>query len=298
MKFSSFLFLLPFLISFGFNALAKPPDCMKFISPEDAAFADQYLGWLSGGDFDKAIEILDPNMKPQMIPLKDSFQKALTEVKTFEKAMIGCNVNYFKSTGGSKRNVNLSYEWSSPNAWYTGNLAWQEIGNTKTVYGLHISPLTAPLEKIHAFSLSQKGIGHWFFLIVGIINPILILWALIACIRTKIPKRKWLWILFMIVGFFQFTMDWTSGELSGFIYKSADGFKINPISFQLFGSGFNRATDYSPWLLTISLPLGALIFLFRRQTFESKISPKIGSTPNISGNPPKPDTLARIVKSS
>jgi hypothetical protein len=287
MKLKSIFFLSPLLISFSFSALAKPPDCTKFINPEDVAFADQYLGWLSGSDFDKAIEFLDPNMKPQMIPLKDSFQKALTEVKAFEKIMIGCNVNYFKGTGGSKRNVNLSYEWSSPTAWYEGNLAWQEIGNTKTVYGLHISPLTAPLEKIHAFSLSHKGIGHWFFLLVCIVNPILILWALIACIRTKIPKRKWLWILFIIVGFFQFTMEWTSGELSGFIYKSADGFKINPISFQLFGSGFNRATDYSPWLVTISLPLGALIFLPRRKKFENKINPKIASTLSASGNPSK-----------
>jgi hypothetical protein len=258
-----------FLISINSLALAKPPDCMKFIENKDVAFADQYIDWLSGGNFDKAIEILDPNLKSQMIPLKGAFQKTLTEVKGFEKIMIGCNVSTFNGTGGSKRTVNLTYEWSSPNAWYAGNLAWHETGNSKIVYGLHINPLAAPLETINAFSLSNKDMGHWFFLIVGIINPILILWALIACIRTKIPRRKWLWILFIIVGFFQFTMDWTSGELSGLIYKSADGFKINPLSLQMFGSGFTRSTDYSPWLVTISLPLGAMIFLFRRKKFEN-----------------------------
>ncbi len=274
--------IISFLISFNPLTLAKPPDCMKFIRNEDMAFADQYLGWLSGGDFDKAIEILDPKLKPKMFSLKDTFQKTLTEVKGFEKTMIGCYVNNFNGTGGSKRTVNLSYEWSSPSAWYTGNLAWQEMGNSRVIYGLHISPLTAPLEKIHAFNLSQKGLGHWFFLVVGIFNSVLILGALITCIRTKIPKRKWLWVLFIIVGFFQFTMNWTSGEIYGLIYKSADGFKINPLSFQLFGSGFAQANDYSPWLITTSVPFGALIFLFRRRKFESKIASNMEAAPTAS----------------
>jgi hypothetical protein len=81
-----------------------------------------------------------------MLPLKESFVKSFGAVKSFEKIMIGCNVNTFKGSGGHTRSVNLSFEWSSPNSWYTGNLAWQERGGSKVVYGLHMSSLEAPLK--------------------------------------------------------------------------------------------------------------------------------------------------------
>jgi hypothetical protein len=259
------LILFLFLMSFSALAQANPPDCMKFVTSEDSAFADQYFNWLSGGEFDKAIQLLDPALKPQLLPFKEALQKSLNEVKSFEKVMIGCTANTLYNAGNNTRSINLSYQWSSPSSWYTGNLAWQEKGGSKVVYGLHITPLEAPLEKIHAFSLKGKGLLHWIFLLISIVNPILILFALILCVRTNIPKRKWLWILFIIVGIFQLNMDWTTGEISGFIYKSAGEFKINPISVQIFGAGFFRASDYAPWIVSISFPLGALVFIFKRK---------------------------------
>jgi hypothetical protein len=229
-------------------------DCSNIISKEDSAFADRYFDWLSGTDFDKAGEMIEPKMRLQMVSLKDGFQKAFSAVKPFEKKMIGCFVNYFKSSDVSTRSVNLSYEWSSTDKWYTGNLAWRESGNSKEVYGLHIDPLRAPLEKLHAFTFKNKGVLHWSFLIVSVLNPLLILWALVVCIKTKPLKRKWLWILFIIVGFIQTNLNWTTGAI-----------KINPLSFTIFGSGFSHPTEYSPWIFMISVPIGAIVFLLQRR---------------------------------
>lgn len=266
-RYSFFLFL--FMTAIRWDVLANPPDCEKFINSQDVAFADEYFAWLSEGEFDQALYVLAPNFRPQLAPLKEDFQKIFTEVRTFKKTIVGCNVTHFKGTGPSKRTVTLAYEWSSPKAWFAGHLVWQEIGGRRVVYGLQMNPLPAPLEKLNSFSLFDKGLGHWIFLILAILNPLLILWALIACIRAKIPKRKWLWGLFIIVGFFKLNLNWTTGELSGFISQSTEGFKINPISLQLFGSGYYRASDYTPWVISTSLPLGAIIFLLRRRKIEN-----------------------------
>ena|GEM_PF-1722397 len=271
---SKLIWILVLLLN-GTLAHAAGVDCSSVVSKDDLAFADQYFAWLGGGDFDKASEMIEPKMRLEMVSLKDGFQKSFAEIKPFEKIMIGCNVSYFKSSDVHTKNVNLSYEWSSPDKWYTGNLAWQETGNSKVVYGLHINPLPAPLEKIHAFTFENKGPIHWFFLIVAVLNPLLILWALIVCIKTKSLKRKWLWILFIIVGFFQTNLDWTSGEISGLIYKSAHTFQINPFSITIFGSAFSRPTEYSPWIIMISVPIGAIIFLPKRKKLAAQKQGKI-----------------------
>jgi hypothetical protein len=49
-------------------------------------------------------------------------------------------------------------------------------------------------------------------------------------------------------------VNWTTGEL---------GFSL--LSFQLFSASFIRASDFDPWLVSVSLPLGALVFLAQRK---------------------------------
>ena len=160
------LLLVLLLMSFSTIVHAKAPDCTKFVSKVDSDFADQYFDLLSVGDFDKAIQYFQPTLKPQVLPFKENLQKTFNEVKSFEKVLIGCWTNTFYNAGISTRSINLTYQWSSPNSWFSGNLAWHEVGGSKVVYGLHIKPLEASLEKIHAFSLKGKGIVHWIFLIV------------------------------------------------------------------------------------------------------------------------------------
>ena len=80
----------------------------------------------------------------------------------------------------------------------------------------------------------------------------LTLYAFVLCIRTRNVKRKWLWILFILVGFGAVQANWTTGEI---------GFKL--LNIQLFSAGA-VAQSYSPWIITAALPLGAIIFLFKR----------------------------------
>jgi hypothetical protein len=61
--------------------------------------------------------------------------------------------------------------------------------------------------------------------------------------------RKWLWVLFILAGVGKFAVNWTSGEWG-----------IAPLSLQLL-SASAVASLYGPWILSFSLPLGAIVFL-------------------------------------
>lgn len=61
-------------------------------------------------------------------------------------------------------------------------------------------PIPQSLETLNAFTFKNKGMLHIVFLILSIITPIFILTVLVICVRTKIKKRKWLWIIFILLG--------------------------------------------------------------------------------------------------
>jgi hypothetical protein len=73
------------------------------------------------------------------------------------------------------------------------------------------------------------------------------------CIRSRI-RRKWLWIIFILLGFVQFRFDWSTGH-----------FDVQPISFALFGAGAFRPSAYAPWVLNFAIPVGAIIFFATRR---------------------------------
>ncbi len=83
-----------------------------------------------------------------------------------------------------------------------------------------------------------------------------ILASLILRIRTKIGKRKWLWIVFIPFGFGRLSFNWTTGRVL-----------FNPLSvhFQLLGAAAVKHGLYAPWIISISVPLGAIVFLIRRK---------------------------------
>ena len=88
---------------------------------------------------------------------------------------------------------------------------------------------------------------------MAIFIPIFILFAVVQCIRTLMPRRKWLWIIFILVGVTEFQLNWTTGEI---------GFKLLNVS--LLAAGFAKFSPVSPLILKVGVPLGAIIFLLER----------------------------------
>ena len=164
--------------------------------------------------------------------------------------------------GGAPTTHHLTYQFEFGDKWFAVNVSFQEPAPGRTVVlGMHVLPLPASLQETNRFTLRGKGLVHYMFLAASVGIPLFVIGTLVVCVRTLIPRRKWLWIVFILLGFVQFSLDWTSGQ-----------WVMQPIAFQLCGAGLVRSCAYAPWILSFSLPIGAVVFWLRRSQFQRAVS--------------------------
>ncbi len=135
-------------------------------------------------------------------------------------------------------------------------------GEGLALLGFHIQPLAGDLREINALRLSGLTWKHYSMAGTAFAFLGLSILALALCIRTPMARRKWLWIVFIVAGLGKFTINWTTGETA-----------LAPISIQALGTGMFRGSSYAPWLLSVSFPLGAFVFLALRSRLAASKPP-------------------------
>ena len=139
--------------------------------------------------------------------------------------------------------------------WAVAEVVLAKENERLVVKGVHVNRLSQSLEETNAFALSGKSITHYLFLIGAVAIPLFIVFSLVLCVKTSMERRKWLWVIFVLFGFVGLSLDWTTGQMSA-----------QPISLYLLGVMAYTASPYSPWVITMSVPFGAMIFLWRRKS--------------------------------
>jgi hypothetical protein len=129
-----------------------------------------------------------------------------------------------------------------------------EAGHVEaTSVGFRVLPESASLETQNKFNLSGKGALQYGVLGAAITMAIFTLVVLVVCIRTKMKRRKWLWILFILFGFGKLSVNWATGQWG-----------VMVLAAQLF-SASGTAAFFGPWIVSVSLPVGAVLFLINRR---------------------------------
>ena len=148
----------------------------------------------------------------------------------------------------------LTYEYEFDGKWLVASAVVVRHGDEEAkIEGIQAKLLDRSLEQINAFTFQNKGGLHLLMLFLSVASPLVSIAALIVCIRTPMRRRKVLWALFTLVGVSTVHFNWTTGQSS-----------FMPISFQIFGASA-VSTPYGPWMLGVSLPLGAIVFFLRRK---------------------------------
>jgi hypothetical protein len=230
----------------------------KFTPPEDEAIATNYIALLRQNKFAPIEKDLDPSLKGALT--QDTLVKmaeAIPDQDPISVKVIGAQ--QVRNPGLYR--INLSFEYQFPSKWLLINVATQKKDGVSTIIGFNVYPLSDSLENLNKFTLAGKNLLEYVTLVFAILIPLFTLYALVLCIRTKIEKRKWLWIIFILIGLCKFTVNWTTGQ-----------WNFAPLSFQFLGAGA-FAPPYSAWLISISLPLGAILFLIRRKKLVALIEP-------------------------
>lgn len=129
-----------------------------------------------------------------------------------------------------------------------------------------IRPLAAPIAGANDFGDVPLTAGRVAFVTAMCLNLVFVVGTAVVVARDRTQKRRWLWVPFVLCGLWDVTMNWTTGALSMDVLTFEETrFEFTPIQFVLFGAAFSRAAYAAPWLLQIGLPVGALVYWWRRR---------------------------------
>lgn len=223
----------------------------KIAPPEEQENARHFIEQLRNRDFADIKMAADQSIAGDLTDGMLEKMAALipTEDPTSVK-LVGANRFSSKEVGTT---LNLSYEFQFGDKFILINVARKIKDGAATIVGFRIQPLSESLETLNRFTLANKSMFQYGALAAAVGAAIFTLYALVVCARTKIARRKWLWILFILFGFGKIMVNWTTG---------AWGFNI--FFVQLF-SASARAAYFGPWIVSFSLPIGAAAFLSKRK---------------------------------
>lgn len=254
-SFRTFHVLLLFFLSVLLLAGCDQKELLqKFVPKEDDVLARHFIEVVRTGDYSTTEQMLVPSMRDDKAQagMRD-LNQILDHGVPVSVEVIGCQLNTNTTVQGTMRTTNLSYQIQFPDAWAVGYVIIAHQGEEKGILGAYFKPISESLEVTNRFDIAGKSVVHHLVLVICFAIPLLILFALIRCIRSRI-RRKWLWILFVLMGIMQFRFNWASGQ-----------FDFQPVAFLLFGASAFQAGPYAPWVLGFAFPVGAVVFLVRRQ---------------------------------
>jgi hypothetical protein len=235
----------------GATSCSQQSTIDRWSPAKETRLAKSSLSDLRQGNLDALKAQLDPKLlTPDIDEKLDELRGLFPPGKPRSIKTVGANTQYLN---GIKR-VSLTFEYQFDSAWALGNVLFLQQGDHEVIEGIHVQRRTQSLEQANAFSLSDKGPGHWLLATAACVIPLFCLFTFVLCLRTPIRRRKWLWAIFTLLGLTTFSMNWTTGQ-----------YAFQLLSFQLFGASM-MSPLYGPWTIGISFPLGAVIFLLRRRS--------------------------------
>lgn len=150
-----------------------------------------------------------------------------------------------------------------------------QVSSMEGLYNIHIAPVT---EEAAAESAGQSSpVWELLSILLTIASCAVTLWALIHCVRHKM-KRKWLWLLLVILGSVMLTFTLSSGHLN---------LRFN-IGLYLVASQITATS--SGFVLKLVVPVGPIIYLCRRKALTAP--PKKAFSEAFSDAPEAPTAQA------
>ena len=235
----------------------KADTANSFLVPqEEMMFAKNYLQHLIDRNYDHVLRYIDKDEVGVITREKlDNVVSFFPTGDVISTELIGSHINIIDSVW----NGNFVFEYHFDTGWVVANLVVKKIGGEIKVLGFNVTPTQASQKELNKFELAGKTVLHYLVLFTTVFVFLFILVTLVICIKTPIPRRKWIWVLFVLGGVGSFSLNWTSG---------AYAFKL--IELHLVGVGIGAANEYAPWVLNVGFPLGAILFWLMRGSFIRK----------------------------
>jgi hypothetical protein len=154
---------------------------------------------------------------------------------------------------------------SIPGSWVFVENVIKTVGGSTTITGIKVQPSSESVESINAFTFANKGYSQYAALLLAVLLSAFTVYVVVLCIRANIGSQKWLWMLLILINVGHASIDWTTGQWSFTPLSIHYGIPPTPANMS--------CSAYGPWMMDLSLPLGALAFLqyLRRRTSRAKL---------------------------
>jgi hypothetical protein len=137
-------------------------------------------------------------------------------------------------------------------------LAIGQVRNTDSgqkLIGLRFNSAPMELSDLFPFVISGISYVHYYMMIGLLLVPALMVYATVQCLRRE-SRIGWAWIPLIMVGVGRATAVWVPGPADERL------FSFVPMAITVFGVEIQRAASFEPWQVTVSAPLGAIIYLW------------------------------------
>jgi len=224
----------------------------KLIDPEREKVARNYIQRLIDGDIAGLTNELEPALrKPDTARIFAEMRALLPPGAPLTVDLLGFGAN----RRPKELTCSLNYQYGYRDQWFLVTVSWREkIGVPREITELRVIKMERPLQEANAFTFARARPRHYAFALAVVVIPLFILVSLVACLRTNGLPLKWVWSILILVGLVRFSLNWTTGLLV-----------VVPFSIQLFGASVMAAGKFAPWVISVSLPLGAVTFWIRRR---------------------------------
>lgn len=216
---------------------------------EDKLFSENYIDILQLNEINKAKYFFSDDLRNSATEWLDTIVVIVNQEKVKNKKLVYQKI----INNNNPYRAILSYELEYSNYCSLIELTIEKINDNYKIAGLYYYPMSGTFEELTTFKITSKPFTHYLMLIISAIVLIIIVYALIVCVREPI-KNKWLWIIFILIGISKISFVWSSGT-----------FDFQLISFQLLGIGVMKYHPYGSWILSASIPIGAIVIIFKRK---------------------------------
>jgi hypothetical protein len=251
------------------------------LHPDEAIVADArgVLDAIARRDLDAVTSRLDEKLRGPLLGAQlDDLANHLPKTPPTRFRVVGFSSSTMDIVGGSKtRLVDVTFESNYPDLNIVSEIAFRQVDDgPRKIVSLHVNPAPAPLEVLNAFTFSNKGPLHFAFLIAMFVVAGTTIAALVMWKRRRSSLRHpWRWLLAILLGAFNFTLNWTTGALG-----------VQFLTLQVASLGFVRAGEVGPWVLTVAIPAGAIAFLASQRRERPPATPAPSAGPPPVGSPP------------
>lgn len=253
-------FVVTIALSYGLIYYAKTANLSGLAPKEEAGAGERLVELIRTRRFAAAMEAVDPSIRqvdPAVLEKMAGFfpRGAISapRVTNWTRKWQG-TAKAGNSTFEDVALLQLTYAFDGGTG-AAATIAFDEAGGRRSIIGVNIVPRTPQQMHITDFPLTGLGPSAVAILALAIAIDTLAFAAFALALMGPGPswKTRWLWALLALLGLVRVNVVWITGQIA-----------FLPISFMLPPMQLSQMPMGTPWVIGMSLPVGAVVYLAAR----------------------------------